>query len=92
MIKGHGQHTGIGKGLLACAEKTMEHGYYGIVVISGEGVKEYYEKRGYKEVDTFMIKDFWFWEVWYYYLKANYLYLTTFVAALVMFLSLVLVY
>ena len=72
----HGcQHTGIGKGLLACAEKkTMEHGLYGIVVISGEGVKEYYEKRGYKEVDTFMIKDFSFWMVWYYYLKKNYYY------------------
>ena len=69
------QHTGIGKGLLECAEKkTMEHGLYGIVVISGEGVKEYYEKRGYKEVDTFMVKDFYFWEVWYYYLKANYYY------------------
>ena len=72
----HGcQHTGIGKGLLACAEKkTMEHGLYGIVGISGEGVKEYYEKRGYKEVDTFMIKDFSFWMVWYYYLKKNYYY------------------
>ena len=69
------QHTGIGKGLLECAEiKTMENGLYGIVVISGEGVKEYYEKRGYKEVDTFMVKDFWFWQVWYYYLKANYYY------------------
>ena len=66
------QHTGIGKGLLRLAEqKTMEHGLYGIVVISGEGVKEYYEKRGYREVDTFMIKDFWFWVVWYYYLKAK---------------------
>ena len=70
----HGcQHTGIGSGLLEEAEiKSMEHGLYGIVVISGEGVKEYYEKKGYKEVDTFMIKDFWFWEVWYYYLKKNY--------------------
>ena len=70
----HGcQHTGIGGGLLELAEiKSMEHGLYGIVVISGEGVKEYYEKKGYKEVDTFMIKDFWFWEVWYYYLKKNY--------------------
>ena len=68
------QHTGIGKGLLLLAEKkTMEHGLYGIVVISGEGVKEYYEKRGYKEVDTFMIKDFWVWEVYYYYLKAKFL-------------------
>lgn len=70
----HGcQHTGIGGGLLARAEKkTMENGLYGIVVISGEGVKEYYEKKGYREVDTFMVKDFWFFEVWYYYLKANY--------------------
>jgi ELP3 family radical SAM enzyme/protein acetyltransferase len=64
------QHTGIGGGLLELAEiKSMEHGLYGIVVISGEGVKEYYEKKGYKEVDTFMIKNFWFWKVWYYYLK-----------------------
>jgi ELP3 family radical SAM enzyme/protein acetyltransferase len=66
------QHTGIGKGLLKCAErKTMENGLYGIVVISGEGVKEYYEKRGYREVDTFMVKDFWFWQVWFYYLLAK---------------------
>ena len=69
------QHTGIGGGLLELAEiKSMEHGLYGIVVISGEGVKEYYEKKGYKEVDTFMIKDFRFWEVWYYYLKKKYYY------------------
>ena len=61
------QHTGIGKQLLWEAEKkTMEHGLYGIVVISGEGVKGYYEKFGYREVDTFMIKDFPFWKVWFY--------------------------
>ena len=73
--KGGCQHTGIGKGLLELAEKkTMEHGLYGIVVISGEGVKEYYEKKGYKDVDTFMIKDFSVWNVWYYYLKKNYYY------------------
>jgi ELP3 family radical SAM enzyme/protein acetyltransferase len=65
----HGcQHNGIGKGLLSYAERiTMENGLYGIAVISGEGVKEYYEKRGYKEVDTFMVKDFWFVYVNYYY-------------------------
>jgi ELP3 family radical SAM enzyme/protein acetyltransferase len=69
------QHTGIGKGLLSYAErKTMEHGLYGIVVISGEGVKEYYEKRGYREVDTFMVKDFWFLQVWFYYLRAKIIY------------------
>ena len=69
------QHTGIGTGLLRLAEiKTMENGLYGIVVISGEGVKGYYEKKGYVEIDTFMVKDFKLWEVWYYYLKANYYY------------------
>tara|TARA_B100001093_G_scaffold491837_1_gene532326 strand:+ start:1903 stop:3849 length:1947 start_codon:yes stop_codon:yes gene_type:complete len=63
------QHKGIGKGLLLEAEKkTMEHGIYGIVVISGEGVKGYYEKFGYREVDTFMVKDFPFWKVWFYML------------------------
>jgi hypothetical protein len=44
------------------------------VVISGEGVKEYYEKRGYREVDTFMVKDFWFLQVWFYYLRAKIIY------------------
>ena len=61
------QHKGIGQGLLWQAEKkTMEQGFYGIVVISGEGVKGYYEKHGYKEIDTFMVKDFPFWKVWFY--------------------------
>lgn len=61
------QHKGIGKGLLWQAErKTMEQGLYGIVVISGEGVKGYYEKNGYREIDTFMVKDFPFWKVWFY--------------------------
>ena len=61
------QHKGIGQGLLWEAEKkTMEYGLYGIVVISGEGVKGYYEKHGYREVDTFMVKDFPFWKVWFY--------------------------
>ena len=82
--KGGCQHTGIGTGLLTCAEiTTMENGLYGIVVISGEGVKEYYEKKGYKEIDTFMVKDFWFYQVWYYYLKANYYYSVLFILGLV---------
>ena len=60
------QHRGIGSGLLYLAEKiTMANGVYGIVVISGEGVKGYYEKNGYYEKDTFMIKDFGFWLVWF---------------------------
>ena len=47
----------------------MENGLSGIVVISGEGVKAYYEKKGYKEVDTFMVKDFWTSYVMFYYYK-----------------------
>jgi histone acetyltransferase (RNA polymerase elongator complex component) len=66
------QHSGIGTGLLNYAEiVAMENGLCGIVVISGEGVKAYYEKKGYKEVDTFMVKDFWLWQVMFYYLIAK---------------------
>jgi len=67
------QHIGIGGGLLRLAEiKSMEHGLTGIVVISGEGVKGYYEKKGYVEIDTFMVKNFKTYELLFYYLKANY--------------------
>ena len=82
--KGGCQHTGIGKGLLQHAEiATMEHGLYGIVVISGEGVKGYYEKRGYREVDTFMVKDFPVLKVWYYYLQKKYSYLVVYIVSLI---------
>lgn len=84
------QHTGIGKGLLKMAElETMKRGIYGIVVISGEGVKGYYEKNGYREVDTFMVKDFPTWKVLYYYLKENYLNIYTISAFIVMLLAFV---
>ena len=54
------QHRGIGSKLLRKAEIiTWIHNYNGIVVISGEGVKEYYKKKGYIEKDTFMIKKFY---------------------------------
>ena len=60
------QHKGIGGGLLKIAEKiTMENNLYGIVVISGEGVKGYYETKGYYEEETFMIKNFTVWNVWF---------------------------
>lgn len=53
------QHRGIGKKLLKKAEQiAMFNGYSGISVISGEGVKDYYEKNGYYESDTYMNKDF----------------------------------
>ena len=55
----------------------MKAGLYGIVVISGEGVKGYYENRGYKEIETFMVKMFPFWKVWFYMIiniLKNYIY------------------
>lgn len=60
------QHRGIGGGLLKIAEKiTKENNLYGIVVISGDGVRGYYETKGYRDVDTFMIKNFRIWDVWF---------------------------
>ena len=54
------QHRGIGTRLLRKAEIiTWLYNYNGIVVISGEGVKEYYKKKGYVEKDTFMVKKFY---------------------------------
>ena len=54
------QHKGIGTKLLRKAEKiTFYNNFDGIVVISGEGVKEYYKKKGYHEKDTFMIREFY---------------------------------
>jgi ELP3 family radical SAM enzyme/protein acetyltransferase len=53
------QHKGIGTKLLKTAEKiTYYNNFKGISVISGEGVKEYYKKKGYYELETYMHKDF----------------------------------
>ena len=50
----------IDEGKLKEAEKiAFWNGYKGTVVISGEGVKEYYKKKGYYEKDTFMYRDFY---------------------------------
>ena len=51
------QHKGLGKKLLAEAEKIVRSaGYKNITVISGVGVRGYYRKLGYKLKDTYMIK------------------------------------
>ena len=64
------QHKGIGKNLLKIAEKiSLQHAYKGIVVISGEGVKNYYKNNGYYERETFMVKDF---PLFYYYIYKIY--------------------
>lgn len=51
------QHKGLGKQLVAEAEKIAQaHGFKKVAVISGVGVREYYRKLGYRKVGTYMIK------------------------------------
>lgn len=51
------QHYGFGKKLLKIAEEiTLENGFSKISVISGVGVREYYQKNGYELIDNYMIK------------------------------------
>jgi len=52
------QHRGIGKALLSVAEKIAHsHNYKKLAIISGIGVKNYYRRLGYKEIDTYMVKN-----------------------------------
>jgi len=52
------QHQGLGKKLMAEAEKiTRKQGLNKIAVIAGIGVRNYYKKLGYKLVNTYMIKN-----------------------------------
>jgi elongator complex protein 3 len=53
------QHIGLGKKLMLEAEKISkkEFNLNKIVVISGIGVRGYYKKLGYRQMDTYMIKD-----------------------------------
>ena len=52
------QHTGMGKKLVQEAERIVkeEYGLRKMAVIAGIGVREYFQKRGYAEVDTYMVK------------------------------------
>lgn len=52
------QHIGLGKKLIAEAEKIAkkEFGCLKMAVISGVGVRNYYRKLGYKLKDTYMVK------------------------------------
>ncbi|MBI4149494.1 tRNA uridine(34) 5-carboxymethylaminomethyl modification radical SAM/GNAT enzyme Elp3 [Candidatus Woesearchaeota archaeon] len=55
--KGMLQHAGYGKRLLAAAEEiAREHGKNKMVVISGVGVREYYQKFGYALEGPYMTK------------------------------------
>lgn len=51
------QHKGLGKQLVAEAEKIAQaHDFKKVAVISGVGVRGYYRKLGYRKVGTYMIK------------------------------------
>ncbi len=52
------QHKGYGKKLMAEAERiTKKHTIHKLAVISGVGVRGYYEKLGYTKEGTYMIKE-----------------------------------
>lgn len=52
------QHKGLGKKLVALAEKiTKKHGIKKLVVISGVGVRGYYRSLGYRLKKTYMVKN-----------------------------------
>jgi len=51
------QHRGFGKRLIQKAEQlALENGFQKMAIISGVGVREYYENRGYELEDTYMVK------------------------------------
>jgi elongator complex protein 3 len=53
------QHAGLGKKLMAEAEKiARRNGYNKIVVIAGVGARGYYRKLGYKLEESYMVKNF----------------------------------
>ncbi len=53
------QHAGLGKKLMAKAEKiAQQHGYQKIAVISGIGVRNYYRRLGYRLKGSYMVKRF----------------------------------
>ena len=62
------QHLGFGKRLVQKAEQiAIMNGYRKMAIISGVGVREYYEKKhGYHLDHTYMVKDMYLYYIWYY--------------------------
>ena len=59
------QHSGFGRKLLKKAEEiSYNNGIKKVAIISGVGVRQYYEKNGYKLIKNYMIK-----ELKYYHIK-----------------------
>ena len=56
--KKHSQHFGFGKKMIKYAENlAMAHSLKKIAIISGVGVRKYYEKNGYVLENTYMVKN-----------------------------------
>ena len=61
------QHLGTGKRLVKLAEYiSWFYGLEGVSVITGEGVREYYHKRGYESIQSYAVKKFKYkvWKLW----------------------------
>ena len=59
MTKKEAQHKGLGKMLMEKAEEiSLKNGFKKIAVVSGVGVREYYEKLGYNLEGPYMVKTF----------------------------------
>ncbi len=57
------QHKGFGKALIKKAEEiALNYDYHKIGVISGVGVRKYYEKLGYKLENNYMVKELDFYD------------------------------
>jgi elongator complex protein 3 len=58
------QHQGLGTKLIRNAEFiSLLHGYKQISIISGVGVRNYYKKKGYNLIETYLIKYFSWWNI-----------------------------
>jgi len=56
-VKNASQHQSLGKKLVKKAEKlSKKAGYNKLAIISGAGVRGYYQKLGYKLINTYMVK------------------------------------
>lgn len=55
---GAAQHIGLGTALLQrAAEIARQHGYKKLAVISAIGTRRYYEGRGFKRGDLYLVED-----------------------------------
>jgi len=85
--KNNVQHSGFGKKMLQKAEQiAFWNGMTGLAIISGIGVREYYEKRGYYLENNYMIKDFIIYKL---FCKYNYHIMTASLSLIIVIVSII---